>query len=207
MSVLSHNKARPGVNQFLSFVFVKFSIPETEQSDVTSWVPLLQRSKFKYPLNHMYPTSKRLEAPALCSSQEAPLPASVGKWPLPTYPMLFFYKQRCTLSLLQWHVVGSDMSPAAAPLSNLDTLKQSLCSISSAAFFSSIEVSYLLPKPDTPSELSLLKNQTVWASKLQPKDALFVVEMCTFLMEKQKHCVLLSRYAPILGFNFNRTLL
>ena len=101
MSVLSHNKARPGVNQFLSFVFVKFSIPETEQSDVTSWVPLLQRSKFKYPLNHMYPTSKRLEAPALCSSQEAPLPASVGKWPLPTCPMLFFYKQRCTLSLLQ----------------------------------------------------------------------------------------------------------
>ena len=101
------------------------------------------------------------------------------------------------------------MSPAAAPLSNLDTLKQSLCSISSAAFFSSIalEVSYLLSKPDTPSELSLLKNQTVWASKLQPKDALFVVEMCTFLMEKQKHCVLLSRYAPILGFNFNRTLL
>ena len=97
------------------------------------------------------------------------------------------------------------MSPAAAPLSNLDTLKQSLCSISSAAFFSSIEVSYLLPKPDTPSELSLLKNQTVWASKLQPKDALFVVEMCTFLMEKQKHCtrVLLSRYVyiPIFGFN------
>ena len=90
MSVLSHNKARPGVNQFLSFVFVKFSIPETEQSDVTSWVPLLQRSKFKYPLNHMYPSSKRLEAPALCSSQEAPLPASVGKWPLPTYPMLLF---------------------------------------------------------------------------------------------------------------------
>ena len=102
------------------------------------------------------------------------------------------------------------MSPAAAPLSNLDTLKQSLCSISSAAFFSLIEVSYLLPKPDTPSELSLLKNQTVWASQLQPKDALFVGEMCTFLimMEKHKHCsVLLSRYAPILSFNFNRTLL
>ena len=99
------------------------------------------------------------------------------------------------------------MSPAAAPLSNLDTLKQSLCSISSAAFFSSIAVSYLLPKPDTPSELSLLKNQTVWASKLQPKDAVFVVEMCTFMMEKQKHCVLLSRYAPILDFNFSRTLL
>ena len=155
----------------------------------------------------MYPTSKRLEAPALCSSQEAPLPASVGKWPLPTYPMLFFYKPRCTLSLLQWYVVGFEMSPAAAPLSNLDTLKQSLCSISSAAFFSSIEVSYLLPKPDTPSELSLLKNQTVWASKLQPKDALFVVEMCTFLMEKQKHCVLLSRYAPILDFNFSSTFL
>jgi len=99
------------------------------------------------------------------------------------------------------------MSLAAAPISNLDTLNQSLSSISSAAFFSAIEVSYLLPKPDTPAELSLLRNQNVWASKLQPNDARFIVEMCTFLMEKQKHCVLLSRYAPILDFNFSRTLL
>ena len=47
----------------------------------------------------MFPSSKRLDAPVLCSFQEAPLASSVGKLPVPSYPMLLFFKQRYILSL------------------------------------------------------------------------------------------------------------
>ena len=149
----------------------------------------------------MFPSSKRLDAPVLCSFQEAPLASSVGKLPVPSYPMLLFFKQRYILSLSQLHVLGSEDSPAASPLSPLHILKNFVTSISTPAYFSSLECSYLQPKTETPLGQSLLQSQTVWNSKLQPKDALDIVDMTTFLMKNQKHCVLLSRYIPILGFN------
>ena len=149
----------------------------------------------------MFPSSKRLDAPVLCSFQEAPLASSVGKLPVPSYPMLLFFKQWYILSLLQLHVLGSEDSPAASPLSPLHILKNFVTSISAPAYFSSLECSYLQPKTETPLGQSLLQSQTVWNSKLQPKDALFVVDMTTFLMKNQKHCVLLSRYIPKLGLN------
>ena len=107
----SQTRQRLSKNSLLLY-FLKFSIPENNQSDVAKWVPLLQRSKFKYPLNlsvvHMFPSSKRLDAPVLCSFQEAPLASSVGKLPVPSYPMLLFIKQRYILSLSQLHVLGSE---------------------------------------------------------------------------------------------------
>ena len=66
-------------------------------------------------------------------------------------------------------MLGSEVSPAAALLSKLHSLKDFLTSISTPAYFSSIEFSYLLPKPDTPFEQSLFQSQTVWKSKIQPK--------------------------------------
>ena len=149
----------------------------------------------------MFPSSKRLDAPVLCSFQEAPLASSVGKLAVPSYPIVLFFKQRYILSLLQLHVLGSEDSPAAGPLSPLHILKNFVTSISAPAYFSSLECSYLQPKTETPLGQSLLQSQTVWNSKLQPKDALFVVDMMTFLMKNQKHCVLLSKYIPILGFH------
>ena len=152
----------------------------------------------------MFPSSKRLDAPVLCSFQEAPLASSVGKLPVPSYPMLLFFKQRYIyLFRLQLHVLGSEDSPAASPLSPLHILKNFVTSISAPAYFSSLECSYLQPKTETPLGQSLLQSQTVWNSKLQPKDALFVVDMMTFLMKNQKHCVLLSRYIPIAIIGFN----
>ena len=104
---------------------------------------------------------------------------------------------------LQLHVLGSEDSPAASPLSPLHVhiLKNFVTSVSAPAYFSSLECSYLQPKTETPLGQSLLQSQTVWNSKLQPKDALFVADMTTFLMKNQKHCVLLSRYIPVLDFN------
>ena len=100
-------------------------------------------------------------------------------------------------------MLGFKVAPAGAPLSPLHILKNFVTSISAPAYFSSLECSYLQPKTESPLGQSLLQSQTVWNSKLQPKDSLFVVDMymTTFLMKNQKHCVLLSRYIPILGFN------
>ena len=71
--VVSWNKARPAAGRFLqeylSFVFLKFSILSDIQNDPAKWVPVLQRSKVKYPLKtavaHLFPSSTKVDPPVL----------------------------------------------------------------------------------------------------------------------------------------------